>query len=94
MKRNIGSQKFFYNVLSLLVVFISVGLIAGTLYTVWNVYGELIRVYPAEPQAPQINDSLYQKVTDIVKKKQQVIPVDIEAKTREVKFGKPEPFAK
>lgn len=90
MKRSKGIGALLYRLLAMGIFLGSVVLVIGMLYTVQRVYGDLTRTFPIEPQVPSINVSSYKKVTEILQSKDRAERIVLT--TREVKFGKPEPF--
>ena len=90
MKRNTGPSKVLYQLAALGIVIATILTAGVTLLLAWSLFGDLTRVYDAERQVPRINMTNVNKVTEILNKKESSVKIDL--KTREVQFGKEEPF--
>ena len=90
MKRNSGTQKILFQ---LAVVGIIVGVIVEVIATgvlVFLTLGDMTREYQPEKAVPRINMNNVTKVTDILNAKESSVKIDLD--TREVQFGREEPF--
>jgi len=91
MNRSSKSGKVLYQAAVAGIVLLILTTISATAYIVWFVYRDLTWDYLPEPKVPRINRANYTKVTDILAAKQGGGEIKLE--TREVKFGREDPFS-
>ena len=90
MKRSSKTGKLIYQIATVAIVVASFATIIATAGLTWLVYGDFTRDYPFERQVPHINRENVIKATEILRRKESSVKIDL--KTREVKFGRSEPF--
>lgn len=90
MKRSTGPSKLLYQLAAAGIVLASIVTAGVTALLAWYTYSDLTREIPPERSVPRINMNNLNKVSDILEKKESSVKIDL--KTREVQFGREEPF--